>query len=273
MYENVIELTGPEKGPTNMIAVGVHGNERCGIDAINELLPTLKIARGRVLIAYGNPRAIEQGMRYVEENLNRLFKSDEILSEKEKSSYEYSRAQFLKKYLNQADYLLDIHASLTPNSQRFIICEENAQNIAKYLPVPLAVSGFDTVEPGGTDYYMNQQGKTGVCIECGYLDDPSSKDVAKESIIAFLTACGNITGTSKVYPQSSIEVKGLYLTKNNFAPSKKFKDFEEANLNQIIGTDGKEKIKMPINGVVLFVRKRECPNEEAFLYGQYKNKV
>mgnify|MGYP000718108240 CR=1 FL=1 len=88
MYENVIELVSEEKGSTNMILVGVHGNERCGIDAINELLPTLKIVRGRVLIAYGNPKAIAQNMRYTEANLNRLFKSDEMLSEKEKSSYE-----------------------------------------------------------------------------------------------------------------------------------------------------------------------------------------
>lgn len=256
-----------------MVLIGVHGNERCGIDAITELLPTLKIERGRVLIAYGNPKAIEQNVRYTEANLNRLFKSDEMLSEKEKASYEYSRAQFLKRYLDQANYLLDIHASLTPNSQRFVICEENAQAITKQLPISLIVSGFDNVEPGGTDYYMNKKGKFGICIECGYFNDSSSKDIAKESILAFLLACGNIPGTPKVTPQSIIKIEGLHLTKNNFTLNKQFEDFEEVKKNQVVGIDGTEEVKMPIDGIILFARNREYSNEEAFLYGQYKNKV
>lgn len=273
MYEDVIELVGTEEGPTSMVLIGVHGNERCGIDAITELLPTLKIKRGRVLIAYGNPKAIERNIRYAEANLNRLFKSDEILSEQEKGSYEYSRAQFLKKYLNQADFLLDTHASLTPNSQRFVICEDNAQNITKHLPVSLIVSGFDEVEPGGTDYYMNQQDKIGICIECGYFDDVSSKEVAKESILSFLIACGNVTGITKEYLQASVVIKGLYSTKNNFVLARQFKDFEDVKKNQIIGIDRTEEVKMPIDGIILFARNRNTPNEEAFLYGEYKNKV
>lgn len=273
MFEDIIELKGEEQGSISMILVGVHGNERCGIDALKELLPSLKIQRGRVFIAYGNPTAIEKNVRYIEANLNRLFKSDEMLSEKEKDSYEYSRAQFLKEYLDKADYLLDIHASLTPNSRRFVICEENARDIAKQLPISLRVSGFDNVEPGGTDYYMNQRGKVGVCIECGYFRDPSSKDIAKENILAFLMACGNILGTPKVCTQSTIQIEGLYLTKNNVVLGKQFKDFEKVRKNQIIGIDGTEEVKMPIDGIILFARNRERPNEEAFLYGQYKNKV
>lgn len=273
MYEDVIELVGKENGPTSMILVGVHGNERCGIDAITELLPSLEIQKGKVLIAHGNPEAIERNVRYTEANLNRVFKSDEMLSEREKDSYEYSRAQFLKNYLDQADCLLDIHASLTPNSQRFVICEENAQNITKYLPVSLVVSGFDEVEPGGTDYYMNQQSKIGICVECGYFDDAFSKEVAKESILSFLIACGNVAGTTKEYPQAKIVIKGLYSTRSNFVLAQQFQDFEQVNEDEVIGRDGAEEIKMPMNGVILFARNRECSNEEAFLYGQYKNKV
>jgi succinylglutamate desuccinylase len=273
MFEDVIELKGQEPGPVSMILVGVHGNERCGIDAIEELLPSLKIQKGRVLIAYGNPKAIDQNVRYTEANLNRLFKSDEMLSEREKDSCEYSRAQFLKKYLDQADCLLDIHASLTPNSQRFVICEKNAQKITKYLPVSLVVSGFDEVEPGGTDYYMNQQDKIGICIECGYFDDASSKEVAKESIFSFLAICENIAGITKEYSQASVAIKGMHSTKNNFVLTRQFKDFEQVNEGEVIGIDGVEEIKMPFNGVILFARNRNIPNEEAFLYGEYKNKV
>src|ERR1700674_4153678 len=115
MTDEVIELIGKEKGSTSMILVGVHGDEKCGVEAINKILPNLQIEKGRVLIAYGNPRAIELNIRFTEANLNRMFKSNDHLSESDKKSYEYKRAQFLKKYLDQADALLDVHASFTPN--------------------------------------------------------------------------------------------------------------------------------------------------------------
>jgi succinylglutamate desuccinylase len=270
MYEDVIELVGKENGPTSIILAGVHGNERCGVDAIQELLPSLKIQNGRVLIAYGNPKAIEENVRYTEANLNRLFKSEDELSDEERSSYEFFRAQFLKKYLNQADYLLDVHASLTSDSQCFVICEGNSRDITKYLPVSLVVSGFDEVEPGGTDYYMNQRGKIGICIECGSFNDVSLKEVAKENILSFLIACGNIPGVTKEYSQESILINGLYYTKKDFTLARQFKDFEKVNADEVIGKDGTDEIKMPMEGIILFARNRNTPNAEAFLYGKYK---
>ncbi len=38
MFEQIIELNGKEKGPTNMILVGVHGNEKCGVEALEKIL-------------------------------------------------------------------------------------------------------------------------------------------------------------------------------------------------------------------------------------------
>src|SRR3989339_723844 len=106
MYEDVIEILGNEKGGTSIILVGVHGNERCGLEAMDTLLPNLKIQKGRMLVAYGNPKAIKQNVRFTDVNLNRMFKPDETLSKKEKASYEYACAQFLKTYLDQAEVLL-----------------------------------------------------------------------------------------------------------------------------------------------------------------------
>jgi succinylglutamate desuccinylase len=271
MYENIIELKGKEEGPTSMILVGVHGNEKCGIEAVGIILHSLIVEKGRVLIAYGNPRAITENVRFTESNLNRLFKSDADLSLKERGSYEYSRAQFLKKYLDQADCLLDIHASLTPDSKSFVICEDNAEDIVKYLPVTLKVSGFDQVQPGGTDYYMNTKGKVGICVECGYIEDPLSTTVAEKSILAFLLAQGNIAGDVEVYDQFSVKIEGIYRTKSNsFTLAKKFQDFEEVSLGEIIGVDGVDEVRMPVQGIILFARNRSAIGEEAFLYGQYK---
>ncbi len=266
MQENLIELIGKEAGPTSIILVGVHGDERCGVQALENLLPTLAISKGRVWIGYGNPPAIQANVRYTEANLNRMFKPNSQLSADDKKSYEYGRAKFLKKYLDQASALLDVHASFTPDTQTFIICEDNASNTAKYLPMDLVVSGFDRVQPGGTDYYMNANGKIGICIECGYLGNEKSTKIAEESILAFLSARGHIERKTPKYSQSRIQIYDMYISKtSNFMLSKSFEDFEKISEGQLIGIDGQEEVRATRNCIILFARNREKIGDEAFL--------
>ena len=268
--KEIIELNGTQPGPTSMILVGVHGNERCGVEAIEQLLPTLTIQKGKVIIVYGNLRAIEQDVRFTETNLNRMFKPDDQLTDDEKNSYEYSRAQFLKQYLDQVDVLLDVHASFTPVSKRFVICEKNSKDITQYIPVSTVVYGFDAIQPGGTDYYMNTIGKIGICIECGYLGDPNSTEVAKESIVAFLQSMGHIEGRIEIQQQQTIQITTMYMTKtDNFVLTKKFDDFEEVKRGKVIGIDGVEEIKAEYDGIILFTRNRERLGEEGFLFGKF----
>lgn len=274
MFEEITELTGKENGPTSIILTGVHGDERCGVEAMKKLLPTLQILRGRVLVAYGNPRAIEQNVRFTERNLNRMFKSDSLLSDTDKKSYEYQRAQFLKKYLDQADALLDVHASFTPKSRRFAICESNARELIRSLPFDLVVSGFDEVEPGGTDGYMNSKGKIGICAECGFLGDPASTEIAEQCILTFLRLRGHIAGDTKMIPQSYINIYNLYLTKTDaFVLTKPFIDFEEVSSGQLIGMDGKKEVRSPKDSVILFARNRNEKGDEAFLLGEYRKNL
>jgi succinylglutamate desuccinylase len=277
MIEEIIELQGQNPGPISIILIGVHGDERCGLDAVNNLLPNLKIEinKGTVFIIQGNPKALEQNVRFTETNLNRMFKPDEQISELDKQSYEYNRAQFLKTYLNRAGVLLDIHASYVPYSKPFIICENNGYDIASYLPVDLIVSGFDLVEPGGTDYYMNSIGKVGICVECGYLGDEYSTTIAEKSILSFLQIRGHVEQIEMIKTdQSYIEIDDLYYSKtNSFNLTKDFKDFDELHPEQLIGVDGGEEIRAKKDSVILFARNVNESGEEAFLLGEYKKRV
>jgi len=198
-----------------------------------------------------------------------MFKNPELISEQDKHSYEYGRAQFLKTYLNQAEAMLDVHASFTPNSKRFAICENNAQGIIEYLPIDLIVSGFDEIEPGGTDYYMNSQGKIGICVECGYLGDESSTKIAEESIINFLKARGHITNDLQASKKNHLHMYQLYYNhNNNFTLNRDFADFEDISAGEFIGLDGQEEIKADKDSFILFARNTTKPGEEAFLLGE-----
>lgn len=266
MYGEVIKKTGVNPGPKSVIFAGIHGNEKCGVLAFEKVLKDLDIENGEVTFVYGNPRAIEQNVRFTEANLNRMFKPDKEITLDEKNSYEYDRAQYLKDFLNQADCLLDIHASFTLDSKPFVICEPNANNIVQYLPFDLVVHGFDEHEPGGTDYYMNKIGKTGICVECGYLGDIKSTDIAVETIYSFLKAVGHIKSVLTAIDKNHISVYYLYHTKtDDFKIAKDFKDFEEILQGTLIAMDGDIEVRADRDCYIIFARNRNKIGDEGFL--------
>ena len=181
----VIESRLP--GPILTIMAGVHGNEVCGLKAIEQIekeLPS-QIKQGRVYLIRANLKAIELNVRQTDMNLNRAFRLDNLLTEGEKASYERTRALELMSFLDESVALLDIHSSTSKVSKVFAICEPRSYHVVKLLPVEIISNGWDILEPGGTDYYMSQKEKVGICVECGYHLDPLAPERATNSIITF----------------------------------------------------------------------------------------
>ena len=279
--DGFVTIKGKLPGKKVMVLGGVHGNEYFGVEAIQEILKSIeigemKIERGKVTFGFGNLRAMEKGVRYTETNLNRMFKDKKDILRQDKKRYEYKRSQIIKKYLNKVDVLLDVHGSYTPDSKPFVICEKNSKVISDKLGVTDIVYGFDVVEPGGTDYYMNKMGKIGICVECGYLgENEKSKNFAKQTILNFLVANGNVQinplSPSKV--EKKIKPKYLqmyqkYFAKtNNFRLSKYFKDFENVRKGQVVGTDGSDEIFCPKDSFILFASNTNKVGAECFLLG------
>ncbi|HLC70311.1 MAG TPA: hypothetical protein VJH75_04720, partial [Patescibacteria group bacterium] len=128
--------------------------------------------------------------------------------------------------------------------------------------------GWDSIEPGGTDYFMNTRGERGICVECGYNLDPEAPKRAIQSIKIFLSVMG-LTDEPIPAPtqnQQTLRAYFIYHTKNDFVPVRTFADFEELKTGEVIGTDGSEKIFAPVEkNVIIFCRKREEANQEAFI--------
>lgn len=264
-------LEGTEPGKDIVIVAGIHGNETCGIRAFEQVLPSLSIECGRVTFVLGNLKAIESGMRFVEQNLNRLFKADELLTDAQKSSYEYARSRELLPLLVIADAVLDIHSSGTVGSTPFAICDRSRISDTDFLPFSIVSYGWDALEPGGTDDFVTSQGGVGFCIECGYHEDPEAVGRAVDSIYAFLGIFGAASEVPTVQLPASrrhIEVTRIHKTRENFVSLRHFADFEAVTKGMVIGTDGTEDIAVPSDGVVIFVRERMNPGEEAFIFGR-----
>lgn len=76
--EGILQVE-PEVSPTTqlIISAGIHGNETAPIELCDQLLNSLLagefMARSRALVLFGNPAAMRNATRYVDQNLNRLF--------------------------------------------------------------------------------------------------------------------------------------------------------------------------------------------------------
>lgn len=263
MLSGINTLVGKLPGPTVAIMAGVHGDEPSGLIAIREVLPTLSLKRGKVHFITANPNAIKQNVRFTEMNMNRAFKAESLLADGQRNTYERLRALQIMPFLDESVALLDLHSSTTPGSPPFVICESHSHDVATRLPFSIVSSGWDVIHPGGTDYYMNLQGKKGICVECGYLLDANGPIFAKDSIRVFLTVLGLMDGdVPPVTPnQKFIHAHFVYHTNTDFKLARKFDDFETVGVGTVIGTDGGNEVRAQEDGVIIFARNTQGKGE------------
>lgn len=265
--KSVYKKIGRMSGKTITIMCWVHGNETHWISAVNRMIENLEIDNGIVYFIYANVAAIEKKKRFIEKNMNRCFYDDKSIT-----SYEEERVLQILPYLQESDYLLDLHSSNSDESEPFLITEHCE---LKYIfPVKKIVSGFDVLQPWWSDEYMNKIGKKGLCLESWSIKDNNIK-ILKEAILNFLKYTGNIDWVrkdfGKIKRQKDIQVDTLY--KNNIGPfilHKEFADFEEIKSGDLIWYDWWKEIIAKENGIILFARNRDRIWEEAFILWKYR---
>ena len=264
---NIITLFSDKPGPKVCIIGGVHGNERCGYEAIKEITSKnlINLIKGELTFIIANQKAIDQNVRFIDENLNRCFKKDKPAS----NSYEDNLAKEIMPILEQCDISLDLHAASSESTRKFIICEENAYTHIKTIPIKTVCSGFDSLNGGGTDSFMNSIGKVGICVECGYLADASSTNIAIETVYSFLSRLGMVDYHMEESEKEYLNIDYLYKCKSNFSLAKQFENFEDVKKGDLIGIDGKTKVIAEKDGFILFAtnRNKSDPIKESFILG------
>jgi len=263
--QTIYEIKGKLKGPTVTIMGGIHGNEFCGVEAIQSLVADLKIKRGKLNLIIANPLAIEKDVRAVNVNMNRIFLDN--VSPQILETYEYQRSLEIRKYLDESDILFDIHASIE-NSIPFIITEKNALDYIQNLNFDLILTGIDAFHPGSTDGYMYNKGKVGICIECGYMCDKNSTKVAIQAILDFLVSLDMLDGEILKSKKSKqiFDSKLIYKsTADDFKLVKKFKDFDFVPQGTVVGFDGGKPISFEKDYYILFAVNQNQENQECFL--------
>lgn len=267
--KNIILKKGKKPGKTVAIFSGVHGNEKAGVEAIKKVIKKIEIISGKVYFVFANPHAINKNVRYVEKNLNRCF-----LKNNKGKTLEDKIAVNLMKILDESDLLLDLHASNTPQSTPFIICEKNGYDIAEKLDFEIISSGWDKFEPGATDGYMLNSGKIGICLECGFADDMDKGiKIAEKSIFQFLKHTKSINGVIGYTKRKRKFINVIKMKKKkteDFAFTKKFSDFEILKEGEVFAYDGALEYKAGKNECIIFPNLNKKVGEEFFLIGKIK---
>jgi predicted deacylase len=184
----------------------VHGNEICGAWALKGLLEAeVRPARGTLTIAFCNLAAFDRfdpcdhdASRFVDEDLNRQWLTERMT---EGNTVERRRVQELCPFVDEADWLLDLH-SMHEHSEPLLLTGLQPRNLA--LARAMKATAHVVVDAGHKDgTRMRDFGRLGLpdeqapdtrslLIECGFHGDLSSRDVARDQCARFLVEAGTL---------------------------------------------------------------------------------
>lgn len=210
-------IKGKESGPTVVFFAGIHGNEPAGVFALHQVVRTLKLEQrslaGECFAIAGNLKALENNVRYMDKDLNRIWSADEMSNSSEKTNCLYedvSEQNELKALLTSIlekskppFYFIDLHTTSSPTSP-FMVLNDSLLNrkFATNYPLPI-ILGIEEYLDGALLSYINELGYVSLGFESGSHDDI----VSIQNSIDFVRYTLGLTGCVDYLPQELEEIK------------------------------------------------------------------
>ena len=159
MYRDKPLIKEYGKGSPRVVVVGsLHGDEPVGARII-KAIEKHPLYKGTLITIVGNPVALQKGVRYIAQDLNRCFPG------KKTGSHEEKLAHQIEKIIRHADYCIDIHSTST-NTRRAAIIKKKNVFVKKLLS--LCVPEHVVIMPKGVgDGSLINFCKAGVSLEYG----------------------------------------------------------------------------------------------------------
>lgn len=169
--------------PEIAVLGGVHGDEPCGVTAIEQFLADPPELQRPVLFVIANEEAIEAGARYVDEDLNRAFPG-----EKSGATHESRLAAELGETLAGC-LVFSMHSTQSYDGTFALINEpdERIRAPLRRLPVDAVVD----VGSHSTGRLFDAVPTT-IEVECGYQGSEEASENASRLLHEFLAAAGAI---------------------------------------------------------------------------------
>ena len=268
----VHRLESGKPGPKVLAVALTHGNEICGAIALDRFLKMgVRPTRGTLTLAFANVAAFARfdpqnpfTSRFVDEDFNRVWTAETLSGSRD--SVELRRARDLRAFVEEADYLLDIH-SMLESSPPVMICGplEKGIRFAFDIGIPEHVVS-DTGHANGTR--MRDFGGFGdaasprnaLLIECGQHWERNAARVAWQCLWRFLKALDVVdagAAASQIEPATAPQ-KLIRVTEAVIANSPAFrfaKSFTGLEVipreGDVIAWDGDKPVRAPYDNCVL----------------------
>lgn len=175
-----IEYLG-EGDPNYAVVGGIHGDEPCGVRAIEALLEEDPDVSEPVAFVVANERALERGERYVEEDLNRAFPG-----EPEGDSHESRLAARIGDAIGDC-ITLSMHS--TQSYRELFTLVKTLDDFSRRITPHLSVNAVVDVGEFDKGRLFESVPKT-IEIECGYQGSDQARENAITVTREFLGATG-----------------------------------------------------------------------------------
>lgn len=284
---NITSQTGPlghkvttikagSDGPSLLVFGSIHGNEPCGTIAIERLIDKFKkkdivLQCGTVtFIPECNHQAFSENKRFIDVNLNRIFKTHD------RSTFlEEEYANFLVPFIDQADYFIDIH-STSAGGDPFIfddIGSSETQELALSLGLPYILQGWPDLykeDKGHMDtlLYAASRNVSGVLVECGQHNDPKSIDIAKQSILKTLQFLRMVTDEDRCSKSTQSKLlhvyQVIYKKDDDFRWPRPLKPYQHVQAGEILAATSDGDVVVKYDSVIVMPNADAQIGEESF---------
>ena len=207
--QRLIGEHGGGNGPVMIFIGGIHGNEPAAVIALEKVLHTIRQInppfRGTLAAIRGNLPALSRSVRFIEEDLNRIWTPERMRQLSPNAAFHYDESverreqrqlfKLLQTYFRNKQnpiYLIDLHTTSARSAPFAILADTiRNRNLALHLRAPL-ILGLEELLNGTI---MNYAGDLGICtlaFESGQHEEEASVDNHVAAIWLLLTAAGCI---------------------------------------------------------------------------------
>jgi succinylglutamate desuccinylase len=299
---------GTEAGPLVVAIGGIHGNEPAGVRALERLFEMLEDEprlnpgfnfKGDFLALRGNLEALAQGKRFIDVDLNRIWRPlgprpEAFPTSEDRELHELLAA--IETALEETPLselvLLDIHTT-TAKGGIFAITGDDAPSLglAAEMSVPVIKGMLSGLQGTTLHYFRGDHFATNfpvraISFEAGHHNDPLSVDLALAATINLLRALGCVKNddVSSFHDQrlreNSANLPRLtelaYVHKiahdggDNFRMKAGYKNFQPIKKGELLATDKNGEVLAPIDGYILMPLYQDQGDEGFFVVRDYK---
>lgn len=213
MNRIIDRYTSKKDGPLVFITAAVHGNEPSGVEALEAVFKQLKASKavinGTLIGVRGNRGALDKGVRFIDEDLNRTWKPSKIAKQIKDTHEELEMQEIIEileveisHHRDHKTYFLDCHTTSSQSAPYMSVQVKNDNDDWAHKFPTYIVRGFSDIVNGSIDHYFTDCGLTGFTFEAGQHDDPASAKYHQSMIWLILKeACDLNLENIATYPE------------------------------------------------------------------------